>query len=132
MTKITLPDLKKAKSIIEAAKRDIDFTLKIEQSENAGATIIRNIYESFRMLGDALLVAKGLKSEDHSSQLKELTFLNTKASRPIGVLENLKRIRHNINYHGYFPTKLDVLDAINIAKSLFEPLRKATLQKLSS
>ena len=56
------PDHKNALSIIEAAKRDLNFTLSIKFSDESGATIVRNIYESFRMLGDALLVAKGIKS----------------------------------------------------------------------
>ena len=50
------PDFKNALSIIEASKKQIDFTLSLEVKEEAGPTMVRNIYESFRMLGDALLV----------------------------------------------------------------------------
>ncbi|MAF35907.1 hypothetical protein CL622_02195 [archaeon] len=63
-------DKKNALSIIESAKSEIKFTLTLPIKEESGPTIIRNIYESFRMLGDALLVNKGIKSEDHLAPIK--------------------------------------------------------------
>ena len=36
------PDKKNAQSLIEASKREIEFTLKIESSEESATTIIRN------------------------------------------------------------------------------------------
>ena len=39
------PDKKNALSIIEVAKRDMDFTLSIKVTEESSPTIIRNIYE---------------------------------------------------------------------------------------
>ena len=52
------PDTKDALSLVQAAKRQMDFTLTIEPSDDSAFTIVRNIYECFRMLGDALLVKK--------------------------------------------------------------------------
>ena len=40
------PDYKNALSIITAARKEMEFTLTIEPSENSASTIIRNIYES--------------------------------------------------------------------------------------
>lgn len=116
------PDKRKAESVVESAERDMKFTLSLQVSDASGATIIRNIYESFRMLGDALLVMKGIKPHDHASQIKELVQLHVATERPIRVLENLKDLRHNINYHGYSPNESEVKDAIDIAKKLFKPL----------
>src|SRR3989338_5082819 len=97
------PDRKNALSIIQAAERDMKFTLSIPPTEDAGPTIIRNVYECFRMLGDALLVSKGMESEDHIAPIKELINLKVQTKRPINLIDNLRRLRHNINYYGYKP-----------------------------
>jgi len=121
-----IPDRKNAISIINAAKRDMDYTLSIEPTKESATTIIRNIYESFRMLGDALLVMKGIESEDHVSPIKELMKLKVKTKRPISLLDNMRRLRHNINYYGYIPNLLEVKDVVEIARCCFTP----TLEKI--
>ena len=122
------PDKKNALSIIEAAKNDMEFTLSLKVTEASSSTIVRNIYECFRMLGDALLVAKGVESIDHVMQIKELTELKISTLRPLGILDNLRRLRHNINYNGYKPNIPEVKDAIEIAEYLFEPILKEVLK----
>ena len=122
------PDKKNALSLIEAAKKEIDFTLKLEVSEESGPTIVRNIYESFRMLGNALLISKGIESEDHVAPINELLNLKVETKRPIYLIDNLRRFRHNINYYGYRPNLLEIKDAISIVNSCFEPLYKETLK----
>ena len=126
------PDKKNALSIVNAAERDIKFTLTLDISEKSGSTIIRNVYESFRMLGDSLLVAKGIESEDHITPIKELLRLRVDTSRPINLIENLRQLRHNINYYGYSPKLIEVEDVISIAKSCFNPLLKAVLKEINS
>ena len=126
------PDKKNALSIVEAAGRDMKFTLSLIPTEEAGSTIIRNIYECFRMLGDALLVAKGIESEDHIAPLKELMKIDAKTSRPINVVDNLRRLRHNINYYGYKPKLTEVEDVLSIAKSIFESLAKEVKKKINT
>ena len=125
-----VPDKKNALSIIEASKRDINFTLTLKQTEESGATIVRNIYECFRMLGDALLVAKGIKSQDHIEPIKELLKLEVKTSRPIYLIDNLRKLRHNINYYGYSPKLIEVEDSVSIAKNCFEPLLEAVKKEI--
>ncbi|MBU0980555.1 MAG: hypothetical protein KJ709_07135 [Nanoarchaeota archaeon] len=124
------PDPKKAQSIIISAERDMKFTLTLKPTEDSSATIIRNIYESFRMLGEALLVRRGVRSYDHVSQIDELINLNVKAERPLRVLENLRSLRHNINYHGYSPKRAEVMDTLDIAKTLFSPLLAEVKHKI--
>ena len=123
------PDKKNALSIINAAKKDMKYTLSINPTEEAGSTIIRNIYESFRMLGDALLVDKGFESTDHVAPIKELLKLRVSTSRPINIIDNLRKLRHNINYYGYSPRLAEVEDAISIAKSCFNPLLDTVLNE---
>ncbi len=120
--RIKRPDTKNACSLVEAAERDMAFTRTLPVTEQSSATIIRNIYESFRMLGDALLVFRGFSSEDHIAPIKELISLPVKASRPLQLLDNLRRLRHGINYYGYKPRKEDVHDVLVLAEDLFPPL----------
>lgn len=118
------PDKKNALSILEAAERDMKFTLNLKATDLSSTTIIRNIYECFRMLGDALLVSKGIDSKDHLAPINELLKLNVSTKRPINLIENLRRLRHNINYYGYKPRLEETIDVISIAESIFYPLVK--------
>lgn len=109
----------------------MDFTLSLKPSEESGATIVRNVYECFRMLGDALLIAKGIKSEDHIVPINELLKLDVDTDRPINIIDNLRRLRHNINYYGYKPNLAEVNDTISIAKTCFEPLFVVVARKIN-
>jgi len=113
------PDAKTAISIIESSKKTMEFTLTLEVNENSAVTIIRNIYECFRMLGDALLVSQGISSEDHLLPIKELCKIKIESSRPISLVENLRILMHNVNYYGYNPNILEVQDVISLAKECF-------------
>ena len=126
------PDKKDALSIINVAKRDIEFILTLEPSEKSGAIIIKSIYESFRMLGDALLVLKGIDSQDHLAPINELLKLEVNAKKPLGAIGNLRILRHNINYYGYSPKIAEVLDVISLANALFLPLFKEINKKINS
>ena len=128
--KYKVPDRKNALSIIEASKRDMNFTLSLKPSEISGTTIVRNIYGSFRMLGGALLVAKGIKSDDHVTPVQELLKLKVTTSRPIYLIDNLRKLRHNINYYGYSPKLIEVEDVISLAKSCYDPLLHAALKEV--
>jgi hypothetical protein len=124
------PDKKNALSILESAERDMKFTLSLEITEFSGATIIRNMYECFRMVGDAVLVSKGIKSEDHILPIKELLSLDVKTERPISLVDNLRRLRHNINYYGYKPSVFEVEDFKSFSEKIFETLKKEVLRKI--
>ena len=122
------PDKKNALSLLEAARKDLKFTFTIKVSEDSGSTIIRNIHNSFRMLGDSLLVSKGIEPTDHITPIKELLKLNINTSRPINLIDSIRRLRNNINYYGYRPKLNEVEDVVSIAKTCFEPLYKETLK----
>ena len=114
------PDKKKALSIISAARRDMKYTLGLKQTRESASTIVRNIYESFRMLGESLLIARGVQSEDHITSIRELTKLKVHTGRPIYLIDNLRRMRHKINYYGYSPNLKDVEYAVSLANSCFD------------
>ncbi|MEK6864214.1 MAG: hypothetical protein AABX27_02905 [Nanoarchaeota archaeon] len=124
------PDTKDALSLVQAAKRQMDFTLTIEPSDDSAFTIVRNIYECFRMLGDALLVKKGIESDDHLAPINELLKLKVNTLRPILLIDNLRRLRHNVNYYGYSPKKAEADDALSLAKSCFKQLYEAALKEV--
>lgn len=114
-----IPDLEKAKSIIASAKKDYEYTLTIKVNDNSANTIIRNIYESFRMLGEALLIIKGFGFTDHMECINELINLKIKTKRNIQILDYLRKTRHSINYYGYIAKKEEAEEIISIGKDLF-------------
>lgn len=124
------PDKKNALSLVEAADRDMKYTLTLEVKEDSAPTIARNIYESFLKLGEALLVLRGIQSTDHVLPIKELLKLKVQTKRPINLIDNLRRLRHNINYKGYLPSIAEVEDAVSIAKTCFGPLRDVIMKEI--
>ena len=128
--RIKRPDTKNALSIVDAAERELNYTLRLPVNEESAFNIIRNIYECFRMLGDARLVSSGITSQDHVEQIKELEKIQVKTDRPIKLINALRRIRHNINYYGYIPSKAEAEDAISIAKACFSPILESIRKEL--
>lgn len=130
MIRIKHPDKKNALSILKAAEKELNYTLKLPINDESAFNIIRNIYECFRMLGDARLVSKGFSSQDHIEQIRELETIPVKTERPVRLIDTLRKLRHNINYYGYIPSKIEAEDAISIAKACFFPLLEAIRKDL--
>ncbi len=119
------PDKLKARSMINAAELDMRFIEKLPVSIESGPSLVRGIYENFRMLGDAFLTARGLEVsgiDHHREMIEALTKLNIKASRPLSLLHELRKIRHQINYEGYLPTIEEANYVVAIRESLWKPL----------
>ncbi len=116
------PDKKNALSILNASFKQMNYTLTLESTDDSAFNIIRNIYECFRMLGDSLLITKGIESSDHLAPINELKRIKIEAPRSLMLVDNLRRMRHNINYYGYDPKKPESDDAISLAKACFEPV----------
>ncbi|MEK6961561.1 MAG: hypothetical protein AABX47_10420 [Nanoarchaeota archaeon] len=124
------PDKKNAASIIEASARQMRYTLTLESNDISAFNIIRNVYECFRMLGDALLVTQGIESEDHLAPIHELMKLKVDTPRSITLIDHLRRMRHNINYYGYTPNQAEADDAISLANSCYGPLLRAVREEI--
>src|SRR4030043_1080120 len=123
-------DKKNAESIILASIKQMDYTFKLESNNESAFNIIRNIYECFRMLGDALLVSRGLMPEDYVEQIIAIESLNLQTVRPIKLIDNLRRMRNNINYYGFFPKKSEADEAISFAKSCFNQVANAVKEEI--
>jgi len=119
-----LPDKERAKSLIQNSIKDIKYTLTLNISEESANTIVRNIYESFRMLGEAILLKKGIRPIDHINSINELLKLELKTSKSLNILENLRKLRHNINYYGYKANIYDAKESVSFAKNCFNELLK--------
>ena len=124
------PDKKNAASILDASSKQMKYTLTLKSNDDSAFNIIRNIYECFRMLGDALLITQGIESEDHLAPIHELMKLKVETPRSITLVNHLRRMRHNINYYGYAPKKEEADDAISLAKACFEPLLNAVKKEI--
>ena len=122
MNRFKLPDKKNSESLIMAAEREIKFALTLKKSSESSATIVRNIYEGFRMLGDAILVNEGISSEDHLMPINRLIKLDVKTKKPLRLIDNLRRLRHNINYNGYSPSMEELVEGIELVEGCFYSL----------
>jgi len=119
MMRFKRPDNKNALSILEAAKKRMDYTLKLEVNEESSSIIAQNIHESFRILGDAILISKGIDPKTHVDSINELINMKIESTRPLKVIDNIRTLRRNVNYYGYIPTKPEAEDVINIGKDFF-------------
>ncbi|MBS3074090.1 hypothetical protein J4447_01400 [Candidatus Pacearchaeota archaeon] len=124
------PDKKRALSVIAASEKEMKYTLNLPVSEESAFNIIRNIYECFRMLGDALLISRGFASEDHAEQVTELQSIPVKTDRPVKLIDSLRKIRHNINYYGYIPSIAEAEDAISITKACYYQLLESIKKEI--
>ncbi len=127
MIRKRVPDKFKAQSMIVAAEMEIKFTRTINPAQESASTIVRNIYEAFRMLGDALLLIHGKEASGlnhHEEMINELFTLKVDTKRPMQILLNLKNLRNRVNYQGYIPTLEEVKDARSIVESCFDPIIK--------
>ena len=97
----------------------MDYTLTLNVNDMSAITVLRNIYECFRMLGDALLVIKGVSSADHLLPIKEISHLQIDSKRPIALIDNLRRLRHNMNHYGYNPSIAEANDSVSLANECF-------------
>lgn len=116
------PDKKNALSLLNASEKQMKYTLSLSLTDESAFTIIRNIYECFRMIGEAILLAEGKVSQDHVQSLEKLEELKVQTTRPIRIIDSLRKMRHGINYYGYTPTKAEADYAVLFAKECFLPI----------
>ena len=125
MIRRRFPDKAKAAGIVATAEKNILAIERLEIDNTAAPLIVSTIYESFRMLGDALLTAEGFETEGrdhHSEMISRLMQLKVSTNRSLLVLDDLRKKRNKINYDGYLPTGDEVNDVIAIKNSLWKPL----------
>jgi len=123
------PDKAKARSLLAAATQDIRTAKELSVHEHTARTIVRNVYEAFRMLGEARLALAGIKSADHDTQIQEILRLDIATSPPLRTLEHLKQLRHAINYKGYQPDPEEVKEALLLAQKVFSQCHSTITQE---
>lgn len=116
-----IPDFPLARSLVIASTNEMNFIETIKHSEDSAATIIRGIYENFRRLGEAVLAIEGYEG-DHEEAINALIKLPVKTERPIQSIDNLRRLRHDINYRGYQPSTADLEDVISIKQACWKQI----------
>jgi len=130
--RIKHPDKKSALSLLTASENQMHFTLTLSSTDASAFTIIRNIYECFQMIGKAILLAQGKVSEDHVESIRAIESLNVKLTRPLKIIDNLRKARHGINYYGYKPKKEEADEALIFAKEIFNPLVRESKKFINS
>lgn len=125
MIRRKFPDKAKSASILKNAEGNMDVIESIKNNQKAGSLIVSTIYECFRMLGDALLTAEGFETtgkDHHKEMISRLLKINVKTTRPLLVLDELRRKRNDINYEGYTPTEDEIKDTLAIKDALWKPM----------
>lgn len=134
MIRNRIPDKFKARSMLQASELEIKFIKTLKPSRESASTIVRGIYECFRMLGDALLLIRGKEAagiDHHTEMIKEILTLKVDSKRPIEILMGLKTLRNRINYQGYIPTVEETKDALSIVDACFESILEAVKKELN-
>jgi len=94
-------DNNKINSILKMCSVRLKFAKKQEIDDETASIIIENYYEIIKELLTALLLKKGLKSNNHECLI---SFFKTKYPNyeyEISIIHELKNIRNRINYDGF-------------------------------
>ncbi|HLC84977.1 MAG TPA: hypothetical protein VJH22_04245 [Candidatus Nanoarchaeia archaeon] len=130
--RVRAPDPSHARSLVEASKQEMAFLETLPKKIDAGSTLIRGIYENFRRLGMALLLLDGITTQNHETAIKRLIDLpKMNTTRPLRTLDQLRKLRHDINYQGYQPTQADLNEAVSIKNACWKPLYEEVSKRVS-
>ena len=123
MIRKRFPDKPKALSMLNAAANNVEAIKLLEGNRIAGGLVVSAIYESFRMLGDALLTYEGFETsgnDHHVEMIGRLLKLQINADRSLLVLDELRKKRNKVNYEGYAPTEDEINDIIAVKNLLWD------------
>jgi len=54
--------------------------------------------------------------------INRLIKLDVKTKKPLRLIDNLRRLRHNINYNGYSPSMEELVEVIELVEGCFYSL----------
>lgn len=63
--------------------------------------------------------------------IKEIIKLQIETERPLNRIDNLRKLRHNINYYGYKSNLLEVQDALSLANLTYKNLSESIKEKIN-
>ncbi len=98
-----LPDKARINSMLEAAGRNAGFVCTLGIDEKSATVVFRELYESFRQLGDARLWGIGFEPIKHTASIEALK--DGLGYVDYMKLDRLRVLRNNANYRGYMATK---------------------------
>ncbi len=127
------PDIQKSRSLLQASEQQFKIIQTLPCTEEFASIIVKECYDSFRMLGEAALISQGKEASHrghHRIVLNEILHIKVKTERPLGDLLILQELRRKIEYEGYRATILDAEDSISITKTCFPRLLEAVKKEV--
>lgn len=121
------PDKDKAKSLLKMAMLRYEFWSTVKFDKKYTSIAVDGYYEIIKEMLTALLYTAGFKSDNHECLISFLKKHYPKLSYEIGIIYQLKGIRNDIDYRGFFVNaeylemnKLELKHIIEILKEEIE------------
>jgi hypothetical protein len=109
-------DRERIKSIIRSAQVNSNVIIKIPLNDDSASIIFRELYESIRQLGDAMLWSNGYEPLNHEVSMDALRSLDIKNKILLNHLTRFKSIRNDINYRGFRASQTQAREIIDFWK----------------
>ena len=121
------PDKEKINSILKMCSVRLKFVEKQEVDDEIASLITEDYYEIIKELLTALLLNRGLKSNNHECLISYFRKEYSKYEYETNIIHELKDIRNRITYDGIFvdkkylmKNKLEFKHIINLLKDLVD------------
>ncbi|HIH31195.1 TPA: hypothetical protein HA235_00660 [Candidatus Woesearchaeota archaeon] len=109
-------DIERIKSILKSAQANAKVVANMALNDDSASVIFREIYESIRQLGDAMLWMNGYEPLNHEVSLDALRSLDIKNKILLNHLSRFKAIRNDINYRGFTASQSQAKEIIDFWK----------------
>ena len=124
-------DYERIKSIIKMCRIRLKITKKIIVDKETASIIAADYYEIIKELLTALLLKKGLKSNNHECLISFFKYSYPKYEYEAQAIHQLKNIRNRVSYEGIFvkkeyieTNKLEIEHIIDLLNKLVEETKK--------
>ena len=120
-------DVMLAKSLVNAAKQDLEFLESLEVNELSARKIFSNYYDTLRTIIEAMAALDGFKIYSHEAFTFYLKDKNEENSAMD--FDRFRKIRNRINYYGKEISKEEVLQHKGKIKKLIKSLQNKYLSE---
>ena len=128
--RIAEKDMMLAKSLINGAKKDLEFLEKLKIDDNSSRKIMTNYYDTLRSILEAISALDGFKVYSHEAFT---FFLKEKNEEVLAVkFDRFRQIRNKINYYGKDITVGETKENIKEIKRMIQILIEKYLNELSA
>lgn len=123
-------DRDKAKSILKMANLRIEFWSDLKSDAKYTSIAVDGYYEIIKELLTALMYLEGYKSDNHECLVSFLRYKYPELSYEVGVIHQLKAVRNDIDYKGFF-VNADYLKRNKLEfRHIIETLQRILKEKL--